>query len=760
MVTSHRDVWVKKRKQNNKKHHIKEEKVKEYYARTCANGKSESYVEHVRNVLKKASDDFDKIVKYAPNLKRFKPELLLAAYFHDVGKLSDDNQKVLSGEKKSKNLPTPHSQVGGCFLFGKKKWIGSSLICCHHSDLKNIAKSAFDKTNPEENNRLIDLHNHLFDGDVAPMAEEWVESQINALKGYNHQEFVDAALNWRLAMSCLVDADHSDAARFDLETKIGKCNLTRPIELRPTERKAALKKYVNSLYVPSKANDERKKLFDKCHDESIGEEHIEYCDAPVGTGKTTALMARALSVAEKRELHHVIVVLPYTNIITQSVKVYREVLTLPGEDPKKVVAELHHLADVNAKGGNEAQWDGIESQWDAPIIVTTAVAFFESLASDRTSKLRKLHELPGSVIILDEAHAMLPSHLLPLAWRWMALLAEYCDCHWILGSGSLIRFWEYLELNEKYGLKLPQIGNSLSEVVNDWEVGRINYLMRPEISLLEAVDWLLTLEGPVIVVVNTVVTAANLADELQNRIGLEKVVHLSNALTPIDRAKTVARIKEKLKSEDKQWFLIATSCVEAGMDFSFRTGVRECCSIVSLLQLAGRVNRSHEYDCSDVWTIKLKNEQSTVTSNPCQKHSSQILENVFNKGETPCAELCTELAKKELRESIGDDKFEEFLEKEKGLSFNWIAQNFKVIDDLTVPVVIDKEVIDKIENYDMIDWREVQMHSVTVYGNKTNKYSLKESSRFEGLYYWTLDYDSNLGYMKGVLDMKGDGKFV
>jgi CRISPR-associated endonuclease/helicase Cas3 len=97
---------------------------------------------------------------------------------------------------------------------------------------------------------------------------------------------------------------------------------------------------------------------------------MEYCDSPVGTGKTTAVMAHMLKIAQTHHLRHIFVVLPYTNIISQTVEVLRKAVVLDGEDPEAIVAEHHHQADFE-----NPEYRRLATTWTAPIIVTTAVQF-------------------------------------------------------------------------------------------------------------------------------------------------------------------------------------------------------------------------------------------------------------------------------------------------------------------------------------------------------------------------------------------------
>ena len=418
---------------------------------------------------------------------------------------------------------------------------------------------------------------------------------------------------------------------------------------------------------------------------------ITVCDAPVGTGKTTAVMARLLAMAAKHKLRRIFVILPFTNIITQSVQVYRKSLVLPGECENDVVAEIHHRADFDDKDSRK-----LTALWDAPIIVTTAVAFFETLASATPSTLRRLQNLPGSAVFLDEAHAMLPAKLLPLAWQWIQHAAKSWSCRWILASGSLCHFWELEEFGKTTSLPNIIPANQRAELLN-FETMRVQHHIGPNALTLNGLaQWIAELKGPVIVVLNTVHTAAAAAKAATSVFGEQNVLHLSTSLSPIDREKTLSLVHKRLNdTTDSNWCLFATSCVEAGVDLSFRTGVRECASLLSLLQLAGRVNRNSEHDESQIWTVVLNAKDVGVRKNPGLDSSSRVLRDFFNTGEEISPSLCTQALQREVREGMNiSDK----LINEEGIfGFKTVEEIFKVIDDQSQLAVVGNDSIEKLK---------------------------------------------------------------
>ena len=456
-------------------------------------------------------------------------------------------------------------------------------------------------------------------------------------------------------------------------------------------------------------------------------------------------MANLLSQAEKRHLRRIIVVLPFTNIIRQSVETYRKALVLPGEDPEYVVAELHHRADFQDVRSRQ-----FTALWKAPIIVTTAVSFFETLASNTPATLRRLHNFPGSAVFVDESHAALPAKLLPLAWRWVKGFANEWGCYWVMASGSLNRFWKIEEF-DKENPEIPEImPGELRNRLAEYEKGRITYRFRDiPLGTKELVEWVASLPGPRIVILNTVQSAAVMAREYARSFHRVSVEHLSTALTPSDRDKALDKVRSRLADpNDIEWTLFATSCVESGIDFSFKTGVREAASLVSLLQTAGRVNRHNYVKAENVWTIKLK-EEELLRRHPGMSDSSKVLLDLISEGYVISPDLCTNALKREIR--LGGTFPDSLLISDQGLRFPKVEKEFRVIASDTRTVVVGKELIDNLESYQPVNWRDVQNSSVQLWGYRLDALRIPEVLGHPGIYKWTYAYDDFIGYMKGIL---------
>lgn len=704
---------------------------------------AQSYSAHINGVVARATGAAGEAANYASSNGEFLRKIvLLAAEFHDLGKLDEDNQSVLSGKRQALHLPVQHTDAGTAYLWNELNVPQSAvLVRSHHIGLPDFV---------EESNRPEDTifrdENVLgrVNRTLAALVKNHEKERPTAGKKHLADSIKgNASLFFRIALSCLTDADHTDTAIHYQEQGIEESS----VKLKPEMRLAALNRYVETL----KKNDERSRLrsevYTACRDADI-KTNIVSCDSPVGTGKTTAIMAHLLAQAVKRKLRRIIVVLPFTNIITQSIQVYRNALTLPGENKEHVIAELHHRADFQDKLSRQ-----FTALWKAPIIVTTAVSFFETLASKTPATLRRLHNLPGSAVFIDESHAALPTKLLPLAWRWIKGFAQEWGCYWALTSGSLNRFWKI----EEFDTEKPDIPEILSDQLRNrllkYEKGRITYRFKDiPMGLNEFVEWVSSLPGPRIVILNTVQSAAMIATEYKKRFGRSNIEHLSTALTPDDREKTLKVIKRRLRnSYDANWTLVATSCVEAGVDISFKTGVREAASLVSLLQTAGRVNR-HEFCNSEiVWTVRLR-EDDLLRTHPGMNDSSRVLIELFSERREISPDLCTNALKREIR--LAGTFSDTLLEIEEHMQFPQVEEKFRVIDAPTVTAVVSEYLINKMENHAPVNWREIQKSSVQIWSYRIRHLELQKILGYSEIYKWTYPYDDFIGYMAGVLSLE------
>jgi CRISPR-associated endonuclease/helicase Cas3 len=498
-------------------------------------------------------------------------------------------------------------------------------------------------------------------------------------------------------------------------------------------------------------------MYDACRAAKI-ESSLRACDAPVGSGKTTAVMAYLLQVAQQRGLRHIFVVLPYTNIIKQSVEVYREALVLPGERPEDVVAEHHHQADFE-----DVSLRQLATLWRAPVIVTTAVQFFETLANHHPARLRKLHELPGSAVFVDETHTAIPSHLWPQVWRWLETWAWDWGGHIVLASGSLPRFWELTEFVDppKQRADVPDlVPDSLRNALEQAEKCRVIPQQRKEpLDCDELVTWVSAADGPRLLILNTVQSAAVVAERM--RKAGHHVLHLSTALAPVHRDRIVERIRERLKHNYNDWTLVATSCVEAGMDFSFRTGFRESCSTSSLIQIGGRISRNAEHDEAVVWDFRVRD--SMLSQHPGFTVPRRVLDKLFNDALIQ-THSPTELAKEAMRREVtagGEKRAEEIRKAEEGMEYPQVSGLCCVIDSDTRLVVIDPGLVEALRRRERVGYRQLLLYSVQIWTSKIVNLPVKpvfssraRANNADTLYAWDAAYDPDfLGYMASVIPL-------
>ncbi|MCE1157679.1 MAG: DEAD/DEAH box helicase family protein [Spirochaetia bacterium] len=708
---------------------------------------AQTYAEHIGNVAGRARANAEAAASYYNGARnQFIDEVVAAATYHDLGKLDDENQRVLRVESRQP-LPIRHEDAGVAEFMRLKRRESVILVQAHH---QGLFSNENERAKQNRVFRFPEVADHV-DSKLEDYIAEHSQAECQTLDQLDCRPLHKDGFRRRVALSCLVDADYGDTARHYEEEQE-----TAPVPLRWQERLNALDAYVKSLPRKSPARDTlRDKVYHACRSADTLSS-MRSCDAPVGSGKTTAVMAFLLQVARERNLRHIFVVLPYVNIIKQSVETYRKALVLDGEDPEAVVAEHHHQVDFS-----DLDLRHLATLWKAPIIVTTAVQFFETLGSHQPARLRKLHELPGSAVFIDETHAAMPAHLWLQMWKWLETWCGEWGGHVVFASGSLPRFWRLQEYVDppKTEADIPDIiPATLREELVAAEQVRIRVESIPEaLTADELIKAVMSENGPRLLIVNTVQSAAVIANKMK-KSGYD-VLHLSTALAPIHRDVIMNRVKERLRYKVTDWTLVATSCVEAGMDFSFRTGFRESASTASFIQVGGRVSRGDEYQDAKTWDFRLVSD-GFITGNPSLVVSQRVLaellkENKFDADTS--SDLALEAMKREITQGLLD-RANKLMKKENEMEYPTVSELCRVITDQSTLVLVNSDLAKAVRKGEKVPHLRLLRESVRVWTSKIERKQLPLSLvlGYEGdpdaLYSWDAAYDPDfLGYMAGVL---------
>jgi CRISPR-associated endonuclease/helicase Cas3 len=694
--------------------------------------------------------------------------VLDAANFHDLGKLDPANQAVLRGSR-NKALYWDHIDAGVAHLMACGAGSAAWAVRAHHSPGLPSKPEHFSRgfRNADQVRQLRGRRND--DETAARHAEQIArtDAQLAAMLAIHESELdrteptaskTKHGFPLRLALSCLVDADHSDSATFDT----GLLPAAPPAP-RWSERLAALDAHVQGLQAKASARSEDRAAFYAVCRHRPPDAAMVACEGPVGIGKTTAVTAYLLRRAIATGARRLFVVAPYTAILSQTAETLRDALVLADERhaPELIVAEHHHRAEFDDIASRD-----LALNWAAPIVLTTAVQFFETLAANSPAALRKLHALPGSVVFLDEAHAAIPTHLWPQNWRWLENLTEDWSCSFVFASGSLIRFWENPDISGESGVRLPDIAPpELARKLSMTERGRVAYRT---LDRLDGPDGItaagLAAPGPRLVILNTVQSAAVVARHM--RRAQHDVLHISTALCPADREAVLQRIKLRLQDKmDSDWTLVATSLVEAGVDLSFRSAFRERFSAASLIQVGGRANRHGERDEAAAVYDFFFDSSALLKRHPAAAIPGQVLRDLFVEGRfdgalDPAA-LVTIAMRRELK-SGGGILGKKLLDAEIVGDYPAVAKLGKVIDSDTRLVIVDAKLRDRLAAFEPVKSRELLSHSVQIWCNALPDFGLEEIRGRPGIYWWPHPYDGQfLGYMEGALPLRtGEALFV
>ncbi|MEC8408464.1 MAG: CRISPR-associated helicase Cas3', partial [Pseudomonadota bacterium] len=315
-------------------------------------------------------------------------------------------------------------------------------------------------------------------------------------------------------------------------------------------------------------------------------------NVPTGGGKTLSSLGFALDHAVKHGLRRVILVIPFTSIVEQNAQVWRDALGSYGEE---AVLEHHSAFDQEKMDFSDPKSKDklrlAAENWEAPIVVTTAVQFFESLFANRSSRCRKLHNIANSVVILDEAQTLPVKLLRPCVAMIKEMSANYCTSVVVCTATqpALTKesgFADGLEGVRELAPDPEQLHQELERVAVT-HVG-------PKTDE-ELVDELMV-QQQVLCIVNNRRHARSLFDRM--RAEGDGVYHLTTLMCAEHRSAVLDDIRKKLKAGETVR-LISTSLIEAGVDVDFPIVYRAEAGLDSVAQAAGRCNREGRYSATE-----------------------------------------------------------------------------------------------------------------------------------------------------------------
>jgi CRISPR-associated endonuclease/helicase Cas3 len=528
----------------------------------------------------------------------------IAGLWHDLGKYQQEFQEKLRGRA----ISVEHSGAGAALAFQKDRSLGMPLafaIAGHHAGLANFRDSNADARplieRLKDNEPVISRIASDIPSDILTETLPSFPTFLPSPGGRGDAAPRRAMEFWvRMLFSALVDADRLDAERFATPERAEIRGQFVPIpELRVRldahidAKIAALSEAVRASVV----NSARAEVLAACRVVAEAQPGFFSLTVPTGGGKTLAGMSFALRHAERHGLRHAIVVIPYTSIIEQNAEEYRRALGA------EQIIEHHSNLDaeklVNTRGEVWATRQDLAAEnWDAPVIVTTTVQFFESLLSNRPGRCRKLHNIARSVVILDEVQTLPPAFLETILDVLKELVAHY-GCTVVLSTATP----PALAARERFrgGLEgvRPIVANpetltaSLKRTDYTWpdpDAGPLGW---------ETLADQLAQRRQALTVVHQRRDARDLARMLMGRTEPGTVFHLSALMCPAHRSNVLERVRTRLAANEP-CLLVSTQLVEAGVDVDFPVVYRALGGLDSIVQAAGRCNREGRLERGEV----------------------------------------------------------------------------------------------------------------------------------------------------------------
>ena len=521
----------------------------------------------------------------------------LLGTLHDVGKNLPSFQTYIKRscgmDTSAKAYPAPHSPAGAIFanklqsiINDKLKKILSLIVAAHHRGLYDDG-AWLRVVNDSENKGYRYQYKDLIKILGTDTADYGI-SESEVLKSWEKYDVQERALLIRILFSCLIDADFLDTELF---MNPAQSSMRERVMPSFEELREKLKAHTDRFKQDTAINKVRKEFLETCI--KAGKESetgIYSLFLPTGGGKTLSSMAWALEKALASGHKRIIYVIPYTSIITQTASIFKEIF---GEENV-----LEHHSDIEFRDDDESsrlRQKLSAENWDAPIIVTTNVQFFESLYSNRVGRCRKLHNIANSVIILDEVQTF-PTELENPIIRAIESLNYGFRTDILLCTATLPNFDKEVGSEVVKDQKFYEFEKDIQPIVpyqaEQFAVfDKVDFHLEPQKVSHEELAHELLKYKTFLCVVNSRKDALNIYNALKEKTPDDKgLIHLSKRMCSLHIKTKIEEIKERLK-KGLPTKVVSTQLIEAGVDLDFPVVFRALAGLDSVIQAAGRCNR-------------------------------------------------------------------------------------------------------------------------------------------------------------------------
>ena len=556
---------------------------------------------HLRTAAEKGSGKTELLEFSSFSAEEIKSLFYHTGYYHDIGKAMDAFQNYLS--TGTGGMEKNHSVISAAVYQSVFKetddrilvFLATLAIARHHSNLTSqLDTSGYEIDTLEYKfQEIMKNRDSLF---VPALRETEFSSgdfvKFNRRGGSKIRNSLSDQHFFLLQMlfSSLIRADKLDAAGI------------RPKKSKKTGSLKDIDAYIrqkNSGKTPD-INDKRSRMkaevlsvIQQMSDDELKENRIFLLPAPTGSGKTLTSASAAILLRDRLEQIYghtpkIIAAQPYINILEQTADEYAKIFG--------GVLVYYSGSEFDDKKSELSLKDKmlISDAWEDDIIITTFVQLFESIITSKNSRLLKLDSLCGSIVILDEVQA-LPQKYYSLLGAVIKRLSDCYNVRFILMTATQPEIIAAAEKVVGPFTAVPLLKNPetyFEDLHRTKIISKIDELTDSD-SLVQFICEVRE-NNPnyrsVLVVTNTIAQSIELYEKLSE---YGQTLYLSTNIIRPDRKAVIEKAK-KLIDAELPFTLVSTQAIEAGVDLDFDVGFRDLAPLESIIQVAGRVNRSGE----------------------------------------------------------------------------------------------------------------------------------------------------------------------